>query len=192
MAAEAESASDTRERIQAVALELFTLQGFEKTSLRAIAERLGLTKAALYYHFPSKTELIRSLVEPMMDDIDAFLEYAEAADDVPSRQLFETIFDMLYRHQAVFQALMTDASGFAHMDLERRSLRWLEEAQTALVGKDAGPAQRVRSVVAFAGIARAAAVPAHLGLTVGEVRGPAVDAACAALGRIPEFKLDES
>lgn len=180
--AETESASDTRERIQAVALELFTLQGFEKTSLREIAERLGVTKAALYYHFPSKTELIRSLVTPMVDDIDVLLEDAEAAETVVPRQLFESTFDMLHRHQAVFQALMTDASGFAHMDLERRTMRWIEEIQNALVGKDAEPAQRVRAVVAFAGVSRAAAVPAQLGLSVEEVRGPAIDAACAALG----------
>src|SRR5215475_13717231 len=45
---------DTRERIQSIALELFAEQGYEKTSLREIAERLGVTKAALYYHFRSK------------------------------------------------------------------------------------------------------------------------------------------
>ena len=44
----------TRERIKQVALELFTEQGYEGTSLREIAERLGVTKAALYYHFKSK------------------------------------------------------------------------------------------------------------------------------------------
>src|SRR5215469_16465337 len=47
----------TRERIQAIALELFAEQGYEKTSLREIAERLGVTKAALYYHFKSKEDI---------------------------------------------------------------------------------------------------------------------------------------
>ena len=46
--------TDTRSRVQEVALELFAEQGYEKTSLREIAERLGVTKAALYYHFKSK------------------------------------------------------------------------------------------------------------------------------------------
>src|SRR5690606_31787714 len=41
---------DTRQRIQDVALDLFAEQGYEKTSLREIAERLDVTKAALYYH----------------------------------------------------------------------------------------------------------------------------------------------
>src|SRR5437899_10014523 len=53
----------TRERIQAIALELFAEQGYEKTSLREIAERLGVTKAALYYHFKSKEDIVRSFVE---------------------------------------------------------------------------------------------------------------------------------
>ena len=38
--------SDTRERIIRVALELFSEQGYEQTSLREIADRLGVTKAA--------------------------------------------------------------------------------------------------------------------------------------------------
>ncbi|MCW2946577.1 MAG: putative transcriptional regulator, TetR family, partial [Actinoallomurus sp.] len=46
-----ERRSDTREKIQAVALELFAEHGYDKTSLREIAERLDVTKAALYYHF---------------------------------------------------------------------------------------------------------------------------------------------
>src|SRR5512132_2864062 len=52
---------DTRERIQAIARELFAEQGYEKTSLREIAERLGVTKAALYYHFKSKEDIVLEL-----------------------------------------------------------------------------------------------------------------------------------
>src|SRR6266542_3460591 len=48
---------DTRSRIQSVALELFIEQGYEQTSLREIAERLGVTKAALYYHFLTQDRL---------------------------------------------------------------------------------------------------------------------------------------
>jgi len=44
----------TRERILDISLELFTTQGYEKTSLREIAEQLGFSKAAIYYHFESK------------------------------------------------------------------------------------------------------------------------------------------
>src|SRR5262245_66344943 len=51
----------TRERILDVALELFNEQGYDKTSLREIAERLDITKAALYYHFRSKADILLEL-----------------------------------------------------------------------------------------------------------------------------------
>jgi AcrR family transcriptional regulator len=53
--------SSTRERILDIALELFTEQGYDKTSLRDIAERLGMTKAALYYHFERKEDILLEL-----------------------------------------------------------------------------------------------------------------------------------
>lgn len=51
----------TRERILDIALELFTEHGYDKTSLRDIAERLGMTKAALYYHFERKEDILLEL-----------------------------------------------------------------------------------------------------------------------------------
>jgi AcrR family transcriptional regulator len=53
--------TDTRERILDVALDLFIEKGYDKTSLREIAEGLGFTKAALYYHFPSKQDILKAL-----------------------------------------------------------------------------------------------------------------------------------
>lgn len=55
----------TRENIQSVALRLFAEQGYESTSMRQIAEELGFTKAALYYHFKSKEDIVRALLETM-------------------------------------------------------------------------------------------------------------------------------
>ena len=52
---------DTRERILDVALDLFIEQGYDKTSLREIAEPLGVTKAALYYHFAAKEDILLAL-----------------------------------------------------------------------------------------------------------------------------------
>src|SRR5690606_10727595 len=66
----------TRERIQQVALELFTENGYEATSLREIAERLGVTKAALYYHFKTKDEIIESLVNDRAAEIGRLVDWA--------------------------------------------------------------------------------------------------------------------
>src|ERR1700690_1721403 len=51
----------TRSRIQAVAVELFSEQGYDKTSLREIAERLDVSKAAVYYHFKRKEDILLEL-----------------------------------------------------------------------------------------------------------------------------------
>jgi len=51
----------TRERILDVALELFTDQGFDGTSMREIAGRLGITKPSIYYHFASKEDVLLAL-----------------------------------------------------------------------------------------------------------------------------------
>ncbi|HTU88190.1 MAG TPA: helix-turn-helix domain-containing protein [Solirubrobacteraceae bacterium] len=51
----------TRDRILDIALELFSEQGYDQTSLRDIAERLGTTKAALYYHFARKEDILLEL-----------------------------------------------------------------------------------------------------------------------------------
>ena len=67
----------TRERIQAVALELFTEQGYEATSLREIAERLGVTKAALYYHFKTKEDIVTSLVERQVANLNELLSWVQ-------------------------------------------------------------------------------------------------------------------
>jgi AcrR family transcriptional regulator len=66
---------NTRQRIQDVALELFAEQGYEKTSLREIAERLDVTKAALYYHFKTKEEIIVSLFEDLTKPIENLIEW---------------------------------------------------------------------------------------------------------------------
>ncbi len=68
---------DTRTRIQQVAFDLFATQGYEKTSLREVAERLGVTKAALYYHFKTKEEIVQSTVEDYLRGIDELIAWAE-------------------------------------------------------------------------------------------------------------------
>ncbi|MBO2445885.1 TetR/AcrR family transcriptional regulator [Actinomadura barringtoniae] len=75
--------SDTREQIRRVALELFAEQGYEKTSLREIAERLDVTKAALYYHFKSKEAIVTSLFEELEAGVDKILTWAEERPMTP-------------------------------------------------------------------------------------------------------------
>ncbi|GAA3740624.1 TetR/AcrR family transcriptional regulator [Streptomyces tremellae] len=69
---------DTRQRIQDVALDLFVEHGYEKTSLREIAERLDVTKAALYYHFKTKEDILVSLFADRAEPLDALIAWGES------------------------------------------------------------------------------------------------------------------
>jgi AcrR family transcriptional regulator len=57
------NASDTRARILEAAEELFYSEGVRNVSVDAIAERAGVTKRTLYYHFASKDELIAAYLD---------------------------------------------------------------------------------------------------------------------------------
>ena len=66
-----------RDQILQVSLELFTKQGYDKTSLREIAERLEVSKAALYYHFISKEEILRALAAEIPRSFDELIAWGE-------------------------------------------------------------------------------------------------------------------
>jgi AcrR family transcriptional regulator len=93
-----ERAGDTRERIKQVAIELFTEQGYEQTSLREIAERLGVTKAALYYHFKSKEEIVSAFVEERVAATEELVEWARSQPPGPQmrREFIRRYAQVLY------------------------------------------------------------------------------------------------
>jgi len=61
--------SDTRERILAVATDLFARYGFTKTALDEIARGAGLAKGTIYYYFPSKEDLFLSAIEVKAEEL---------------------------------------------------------------------------------------------------------------------------
>lgn len=70
-------AGDTKERILEVALALYAQNGYLGTSMRDIAQRLGITKGALYKHYTGKQEILNSIVERMNRmDYERAAEYA--------------------------------------------------------------------------------------------------------------------
>src|SRR4051812_17596977 len=95
------------------ARELFATKGVQQTSLQEIADRLGITKPALYYHFASREDLIRSIVTPLLDDGEQFLSRMEQRGDVPPRELIEGFFDFHHRHRKDMLLLLTELTTLA-------------------------------------------------------------------------------
>jgi AcrR family transcriptional regulator len=59
-------AADTRAAVLDAAEELFTDPGYAATAIDAIASRAGVTKGAVYHHFPDKAQLFRAVVECLL------------------------------------------------------------------------------------------------------------------------------
>ncbi|CAL9496263.1 hypothetical protein SUDANB145_03324 [Streptomyces sp. enrichment culture] len=108
---------DTRQRIQDVALELFAEQGYEKTSLREIAERLEVTKAALYYHFKTKEEILVSIFEDLTQPMEELIEWG-----LEQPRSLETKQEIVRRYSA---ALSGAAPLFRFMQENQATIREL-------------------------------------------------------------------
>ena len=167
----------TRNRILAVALDLFREQGVRETSLRQIAERLGITKPALYYYFDSRLDLVRSLLQPLIDDIDRVLAEDETTTAPEPRDLLGRYFDVSYRHRTLFAVILRDLSELGFID---QVLQWRQRVVELLVGRDAPIADQARAIVALGGLADCLVLLPDV--PEAELRTAALDAACDALG----------
>jgi len=93
-------ANPTRERIISAASKLFYSEGIRAVSVDAVAEKAGLTKRTLYYHFRSKDDLVAAYLE---------------VRDQPNMALFRSWFDaaegrLPAKVQAIFRKLARNAS----------------------------------------------------------------------------------
>jgi AcrR family transcriptional regulator len=150
----------TRARIQAVAVELFTEQGYDNTSLREISERLGVTKAALYYHFKSKDDIVASLIESYVQQIDDLIDWGRQQPGTPQTRAEilrryvgilsdgHDVFRMLHQNQAAVSKHHDPKRG----ELFRGKLRQLAEL---LSEPDASLADQLRAAIVLGGISTA-------------------------------------
>ena len=116
-----EDAQRTRTRILASALSLFAKKGYEHTTFTDIADRLKMTKGAVYWHFESKEALLIALVDEMLEK---FTRQTEAI--MPKDELtFLAVADMMVENARL---VVDDARGRAFFMLMRTQIRWGEES----------------------------------------------------------------
>jgi AcrR family transcriptional regulator len=108
------SAEVTRGRIVDSALELFATKTYAGTSLQDIAESIGMSKAALYYHFPSKESLLHAMFAPTVQRIERALADATRPDGTVDRvRLVHEVVDAQIEHAVAVRALIGDPSAGA-------------------------------------------------------------------------------
>ncbi len=140
----ADPTPDTRQRILDAALDLFIEQGFDGTSLRQIAEQLGVTKAALYYHFESKDDILMALhlrlhefgkesLRRMGEGPVTLDLWGELLDEIVDQLLAQRkIFLMHERNQAALEKLHRKDHDAEHEDLQNRFRTVLADTRVPL------------------------------------------------------------
>src|SRR3954454_12671305 len=86
--------AETRALVRRTALRLFTEQGYEATSLRQIADELGINKASLYYYFDSKEAILRALLAERGDEaeqLEQWLSEQPRSPDLVSRAVLRWV-----------------------------------------------------------------------------------------------------
>ena len=73
--------NDLREQILDTAKSLFIQQGYHGLAMRQISEALGVSKAALYYHFKDKEELFLAIISSNLDELE------QVIDEIQSKQV---------------------------------------------------------------------------------------------------------
>lgn len=70
----------TREAVTECATDLFLRNGYEATGVGAIAAELGITKAAIYHHVPSKETLLNSAIDAALEALDEVIARCRQLD----------------------------------------------------------------------------------------------------------------
>ena len=75
---------NTKQEILEAALELFSVQGYEATSISQIAEAVGIRKASLYSHFENKQAILDALIETTLEQYERHSIFAKADWEDPA------------------------------------------------------------------------------------------------------------
>src|SRR5690349_1751597 len=150
-----------RARVLAAALELFATQGVSGTSLQMIADHLGVTKAAVYYQFHAKEDIVLAVLEEALEQMRAFVTTAESesSPDAAATAALRGLVDLMVSHRKAVAALMRDPEVerimAAHADLESLVGR----LTTLLLGPSPDLRRRIAVSVVGAGVAQAGIDP---------------------------------
>jgi AcrR family transcriptional regulator len=150
MSTRALQAEQTRQQILETAQRLFAELGYDATSLQMIADEMGLTKAAVYYHFRVKSDLLHASMQPGVQRLEVLLD--EAAGIRGRRARIEhlvngfTDFLVQNRHYAVMAS--TDPAAKRNK-LDGKQVTLAQRAHAMLFGDNPTSAERLASSMLF-------------------------------------------
>jgi AcrR family transcriptional regulator len=167
-------------RIARLALDRFRVSGFVGTSIADLAGALGVSKAAIYYHYRSKDALLHRLIDPVLDAIDACIQDHTTPARTP-RQLLGAYLAVLIAHREVVPLVATDVAVLNHPTIGPRLRAQNQQLRALLTTADTSVAARLRAEAALGGIWRPLIAEPPLDLADPAHQRILIDAAVAAL-----------
>jgi AcrR family transcriptional regulator len=134
----------------AAAGSLFAEQGVSGTSLQSIADRLGVTKAAVYHQFASKDEIVIAVAEPVIALLQSIADAAESLDPEAARlSAIEGLVDLAMAERGTAAILRRDPTMAQLLDSHEPYTRQIARIDAVLLGP--APTMERRVALAFAG-----------------------------------------
>ncbi|MFD3747182.1 TetR/AcrR family transcriptional regulator [Nocardia sp. NPDC058633] len=111
----------TKQAIRDAAVALFAAKGFEQTSLREVADVVGITKASLYYHYASKLDLLLAIIDPIIDHMRDIVEDIDAVpyNDEGIRAVLRTYLRGMIRHRDAGALCVRDTAAIVNAIADR-------------------------------------------------------------------------
>lgn len=121
----------SHEKIVRAAIREFQEKGFERASMKAVADAVGMTSAALYRHFAGKQDMFAALVQPAVDELEAWKErHVASSYDALEQNAAEMmwdfedelndariVLDVMYAQPEAFRLLICCAGGTPYENL---------------------------------------------------------------------------
>ncbi len=157
VAVQTANAADTRQRLIDVAVDLFTRHSFAGTSLQMIADEMGFTKAAIYYHFRTRGELLAAVVEPIFEQLSGIIAAAEAqrSSDARADHMLRGYADLAVANRALVSVLACDPSVTTLLRDQPHWAQLINRQLALLAGDEHGAGGLIKATVVLAGISSA-------------------------------------
>jgi AcrR family transcriptional regulator len=153
--------SAAQSRIVAASLELFAQRGVGGTSLQMIADAIGVTKAAIYFQFRTKDEIVLAAAEAELARLEAVIDSAEAETSRARRQkvLLARIVDLSVDRRRTVSVILSDPVVLRFFTNHARYRAVVDRLTDLLIGPGIGADGHLQTAMFMAAISGAVMHP---------------------------------
>ena len=149
-----------RAKLLEAAGDLFSEQGVSGTSLQSIADRLGVTKAAVYHQFASKDEIVLAVAEPVIERLRQIADAAAGHSEEQGRAVaIDGLVDLALAERGTAAVMRRDPTMAQLLDSHPPYLEQIARIEAALLGPHPSSARRLALAFAGGGIMALGALP---------------------------------